>query len=88
MVQGFTKRFQSRRVPRYWVPQLFKSVVYSEVLDKYLRTIVTDRALELIHQNYGFDHYLLKVILQNLKIVLVHIFLNNQFCFARQEHAI
>jgi len=62
IVQGFKKkgRFKSR-VPHFWLPHLKKSVVYSEVLDTYMRVVVTERTLRLIHENYGFDHYLLKV---------------------------
>lgn len=62
IVQGFVKKGRfKRRVPRFWIPVLTKTVIYSEVLDKYMRTSVTDRAMSLIHENYGLDHYLLKV---------------------------
>lgn len=62
VVQGFQKRDKdSRRVPHFWVPTLKRTVVYSEVLDTYISVVVTNRALQLIHSNYGFDHYLLKV---------------------------
>lgn len=62
VVMGFIKKTKyKRRFRRYWVPELKKSVVYSEILDKYMRTIVTQRTLNLIHENYGFDHYILKV---------------------------
>lgn len=61
LVQGFVKKSaKRRRVPHFWVPNLKKSILYSEVLNKYMRTVVTDRTLKLIHENYGFDHYLLK----------------------------
>ena len=64
VIQGFVKKHRyNRRVVRYWVPVLKKSVVHSEILNKYLRTVVTDRTMDLIHQNYGFDHYILKVII-------------------------
>lgn len=62
VIQGFQKRDQrSRRVPHFWFPILKRSVVYSEVLNKYFSVIVTDRTISLINANYGFDHYLLKV---------------------------
>lgn len=63
IVQGFIKKHKiyKRRVPRFWIPQLQRSVVYSEILDKYMSTVVTRRALDLINENYGLDHYLLKV---------------------------
>lgn len=62
VIKGFQKRNPTkRRVPHFWVPVLKKSVVFSAVLDKYFSVTVTDRAMNLIHENYGFDHYILKV---------------------------
>lgn len=70
IIQGFQKRHElKRRVPHFWVPQLRRSVVYSEVLDKYMSVIVTPRAINLINSNYGFDHYLLKVTFIDLSYV-------------------
>lgn len=67
VVQGFQSRGKNqRRVPHFWVPVLKRSVVHSEVLDKYFSVIVTDRTIKLINSNYGFDHYLLKVRTQKL----------------------
>lgn len=63
VVMGFVKKTKyKRRFRRYWVPELKKSVVHSEILDKYMRTVVTERTMELIHSHHGFDHYILKVI--------------------------
>ncbi|XP_044748489.1 39S ribosomal protein L28, mitochondrial [Coccinella septempunctata] len=71
IVQGFQKRSElKRRVPHFWVPTLRRSVVYSEVLDKYMSVVVTDRAINLINSNYGFDHYLLKTSACDLKSLL------------------
>ncbi|XP_014208896.1 39S ribosomal protein L28, mitochondrial [Copidosoma floridanum] len=71
VVQGFYKSSKyTRRTVRYWVPQLKKSVIYSEILDKYMRTMVTDRAIDLIHKNYGFDHYILKTKACDLRSLL------------------
>lgn len=68
VVQGFTKKHKyARRYPRFWFPQLKKSVVYSEVLDKYISTIITNRTIDLINEHYGFDHYLLKTPACDLK---------------------
>jgi large subunit ribosomal protein L28 len=65
VVQGFQVRdWRRRRVPHFWMPHLKRSVVYSEVLDKYISVIVTERTISLINSNYGFDHYLLKVKVQ------------------------
>lgn len=62
VIQGFVKKHLfNRRVPKFWFPRLMSSVVYSQVLDLYLKVTVTPRALELIHANYGLDHYILKV---------------------------
>ncbi|KAL0120254.1 hypothetical protein PUN28_008132 [Cardiocondyla obscurior] len=61
IVQGFKKKGMfKRRVPHFWFPHLKKSIVYTEVLDTYMRVVVTHRTIKLIHENYGFDHYLLK----------------------------
>ncbi|XP_071566070.1 large ribosomal subunit protein bL28m isoform X1 [Temnothorax nylanderi] len=71
VVQGFKKKgLFKRRVPHFWFPHLKKSVVYSEVLDTHMRIVVTDRALRLIHENYGFDHYLLKTPACDLRSIL------------------
>lgn len=62
VVQGFQKKDKfHRRVPHFWIPVLRRSIVYSEVLNKFFSVIVTDRTIKLINANYGFDHYLLKV---------------------------
>lgn len=62
IIQGFQKRSKyNDPVPHFWFPTLKRSVVYSEVLDKYISVIVTQRAINLIMSNYGLDHYLLKV---------------------------
>ncbi|CAH4033543.1 39S ribosomal protein L28, mitochondrial [Pieris brassicae] len=61
VIKGFQKRDpQKRRVPHYWVPVLKRTVVKSDVLNTHLSVTVTDRAIKLINDHYGFDHYLLK----------------------------
>lgn len=61
VVKGFQKRQQlKRRVPHFWVPVLRRSVVKSEILNEYMSVTVTERTMNLIHDNFGFDHYLLK----------------------------
>lgn len=71
VVQGFQIRDKfSRRVPHFWVPVLKRSVVHSQVLDKFFSVIVTDRTIRLINANYGFDHYLLKTPACDLKSLL------------------
>lgn len=62
IIQGFKKKGKfKRKVAHFWFPHLMRSVVYSEVLDSYMRVVMTYRLINLIHENYGFDHYLLKV---------------------------
>lgn len=71
VVKGFQKRSPYKhRVPHFWVPVLKRSVVYSAILDQYLSVVVTDRALRLIHESHGFDHYLLKTPACDLKQLL------------------
>ncbi|XP_060530744.1 large ribosomal subunit protein bL28m isoform X2 [Cylas formicarius] len=71
IIQGFRKtKEQARRVPHFWVPTLRRSVVYSEVLNKYFSVVVTERAINLINANYGFDHYLLKTPACDLRSLL------------------
>jgi large subunit ribosomal protein L28 len=36
------------------------NIVYSEILDKYFKIVVTQRALRLIDEAHGLDFYLLK----------------------------
>lgn len=71
VIQGFKQsgKYKSR-VPFFWVPTLKKTVVYSEVLNMYMSTTVTERAVDLINKNYGLDHYLLKTAACDLRTVL------------------
>lgn len=71
IVKGFQKRNPNkRRVPHFWVPVLKRSVLHSQVLDEYMAVTVTDRTLEQIHDNHGFDHYLLKTPACDLRSML------------------
>lgn len=68
IIQGFTrKKIKVRRNPEFWIPSLKQSVVYSEILDKYMSVTVTERTIRLIHQHSGFDHYILKTPACDLK---------------------
>lgn len=68
VIKGYQKRAQTkRRVPHYWVPVLRRSVVHSQILDKYMSMVVTDRTMTLIHESHGFDHYILKTPACDLK---------------------
>ncbi|KAG0728101.1 39S ribosomal protein L28, mitochondrial [Chionoecetes opilio] len=67
IIKGFQKRHPLRmRVPHYWVPSVKVSVLYSEILDRYMSITVTERTLRLIDQHYGFDSYLLETSPSNL----------------------
>lgn len=71
IVKGFQKRNPyKRRVPHFWVPVLRRSVVHSQVLNEYMAVTVTDRTLDQIHDNHGFDHYLLKTPACDLRSML------------------
>jgi len=72
VVQGFRKKSgkYKSRVPYFWTPSLKKTVVYSEVLNKYMSTIVTEKAIDEINKNFGLDHYLLKTTACNLRTTL------------------
>lgn len=71
IVQGFKKKGKyKRRVPHFWIPHLKMSVVYSEVLDTYMNIVVTQRTINLINENHGFDYYLLKTEACDLKTLL------------------
>ncbi|XP_042884560.1 39S ribosomal protein L28, mitochondrial-like [Penaeus japonicus] len=60
IIKGFYKRKQYvRRMPRYWVPTLKETSIYSEILDRYMNIVVTERTLSLIDEHYGFDNYIL-----------------------------
>lgn len=62
VIDGLVKKGKFRSpVPKFWVPSLHRSVVYSEILDKYFSVVVTVKALRLIDEFHGLDSYLLKV---------------------------
>lgn len=46
---------------RWLMPNLHRSVVYSEILDKRLSVIITKRTIEMIVKHQGFDNYVLEV---------------------------
>ncbi|KAJ8675504.1 hypothetical protein QAD02_011290 [Eretmocerus hayati] len=71
VVQGFIKKqIRRRRVPKFFVPKLFETVVHSEILDKYMKTVVTRRTFTLIHEHLGFDHYILSTKACDLRSLL------------------
>ncbi|KAK7863564.1 hypothetical protein R5R35_011187 [Gryllus longicercus] len=61
VIQGYQKKGKyNHRVPHFWVPNLKSTIVYSEILNKYMTVVVADNTMKLIHENFGFDHYILK----------------------------
>lgn len=71
VIQGFKKNGKYKcRVPYFWTPTLKKTIVYSEILNKYMSTIITGRAFDQINKHYGLDHYLLKTAACDLRTKL------------------
>ena len=46
---------------------MYRAVFYSEILDKYLKIICTKRTLDLVDDAYGFDGYILRTPVNDLK---------------------
>lgn len=66
-VEGFVKPKKLRpRIPRVWHPQIEKHTFYSEILDVHINVEVTERTLQLIDKNQGFDFYILNTRTQDL----------------------
>ncbi|RWS24683.1 39S ribosomal protein L28-like protein [Leptotrombidium deliense] len=72
VIRGF---FQPRKfvrkwdfpIPRVWLPNLKRAVVYSEILDKYFSVVLTETTLKLIDKSTGFDNYILRTPVQDFK---------------------
>lgn len=67
IVQGYVRKYHPRfkyidlgPAPKFWIPNLHRGVIYSEVLNKHMMCVLTHRAIHLINENYGLDHYLLR----------------------------
>lgn len=54
-------RHRSFKIPpgKYWWPDLFEGVIYSEVLDVHLDMVMTMRGARLVDEAKGFDNYIL-----------------------------
>jgi len=71
IVDGKLKKAKYRSpIFRMWIPDFHKTVVFSEILDKYFSVIVTERALQFIDSHNGLDAYLLKTPAYDLKSLL------------------
>lgn len=62
----------SNRLRKTWKPQLFKTELYSEILNHKFTITVTARTLDLIDAAYGFDFYILKVREHHLCVTNLH----------------
>lgn len=67
IIQGFVrthhpkfKKIDLGPAPKFWLPNLHRGAIYSEVLNKHMTCILTHRAIHLINEHFGLDHYLLK----------------------------
>uniref|UniRef100_A0A0M3IIG5 Large ribosomal subunit protein bL28m n=1 Tax=Ascaris lumbricoides TaxID=6252 RepID=A0A0M3IIG5_ASCLU len=68
VVKGYieSRPYTKKKVlPRHWVPHLWfpylkQVVLYSEILDRYMKITVTERACRLIDKHFGIDFYLLE----------------------------
>ncbi|KAI1301416.1 39S ribosomal protein L28, mitochondrial [Halotydeus destructor] len=69
VVKGFLKHrdVYGTYSAKFWFPNLVKTVIYSEILDKYLTFVMTNRALDKFDEAYGFDSYILQTPVQDLK---------------------
>ncbi|XKL60223.1 hypothetical protein PGB90_001239 [Kerria lacca] len=77
VIDGFVRLLKGKHrvhdlgpAPRFWFPQLYRSVIYSEILDKYMFCEVTKRAINLINNHYGLDNYLLETKACDLRNIL------------------
>lgn len=50
----------SPRIPKWYNPLVVNRVLYSEILDRWLTIPCTNRAMDLIDDAFGLDHYILK----------------------------
>lgn len=61
IVKGFRKTLRKRRFPHFWIPNLHRQAVYSEIMNKHMEVTMTDRVIHLIHHYQGFDEYIMQV---------------------------
>lgn len=67
IVKGYRPLPRNKRYARYFTPIQKRTVVYSEILDKYMMVTLTERTLLLINKHFGFDNYILETPVQDLK---------------------
>ncbi|CAG0886136.1 unnamed protein product [Cyprideis torosa] len=59
-VFGYRQKKKDEPYLKWWFPTFIRTTVYSEILNKYLSVVVTQRTLDLINDFAGFDFYILK----------------------------
>lgn len=68
IVQCWSRKIRSKkykdlmidRVAKYYTPFLVSRLLYSEILDQWLRIPCTNRAMDQIDDSFGLDYYILK----------------------------
>lgn len=67
-VEGFHKPKRLKpRIIQLWHPDIEKHTFFSDILNVYINVEVTERTLELIDKNKGFDFYILNTRTQDLR---------------------
>lgn len=67
VVEGFEKPKEMKpRWTKVWDPTIERHTLYSDILDTHINVEVTERTLELIDKNQGFDFYILNTPVQDL----------------------
>lgn len=61
ILKGFIQKKRQHRRPHFWMPSLVKLVVHSEIMNKHIQAVGTDRVIRLINHYQGFDEYILQV---------------------------
>lgn len=58
--------FFSRRT-KVWAPNIYRATLYSEILDTYFSVQVTPRLMRKLDEAYGFDNYIIRTPIQDIK---------------------
>lgn len=61
------RTFFGAYTPRIHHPNLFDTVMYSEILDKHMKLVMTESAMMQVDDAEGFDNYLLKTPVEDFK---------------------
>lgn len=70
LVQGYYKsKPRVKKFPHFWIPTLTKTVVYSEILNKHMEVLATNRLIQLINHYKGFDEYIMQVKIRKKRLI-------------------